>query len=107
MRNSSLSQRRFAGAAVIPSKEGAFLELVEPDIAAGGADCVAQGATKVILLPYFLSPGKHVVEDLAEAKKRLSQRFPQVRFVLAEPLGRHPLLLQAIEERAQEAEGKQ
>jgi sirohydrochlorin ferrochelatase len=58
----------------------------------------------VILLPYFLSPGVHVVEDLTEARKKLSDRFPQVRFVLAEPLGRHPLLVDIVEQRTREAE---
>ena len=90
-----------------PVVQVSYLELAEPGVEAGGVLCVEADVTDVILLPYFLSPGKHVVEDLAEAKKRLSQRFPNVQFVLAEPLGRHPLLLQAIEERAQEAEGKQ
>ncbi|MCI0702109.1 MAG: CbiX/SirB N-terminal domain-containing protein [Planctomycetia bacterium] len=81
-----------------------FLELAEPTIEAGGALCVQAGATDVILVPYFLSPGVHVVEDLTEARKKLSDRFPQVRFVLAEPLGRHPLLVDVVEQRAREAE---
>ncbi len=45
-----------------------------------------------------------VVEDLTAARDRLSERFPTVRFVLAEPLGRHPLLIQVIEEQARDAE---
>ena len=84
----------------------AFLELAEPGVEAGAALCVEQEANDVILLPYFLSPGKHVVEDLAAARDRLAARFPGVRFVLAEPLGRHPLLLDVIEDRAREAVGE-
>lgn len=87
-----------------PVVQNSFLELAEPNIDAGGASCVEQGATDVILLPYFLSPGVHVVEDLTAARVRLSERFPGVRFVLAEPLGRHPLLLDVVEERAKRAE---
>lgn len=81
-----------------------FLELAEPNIETGGAFCVGQGATDVILLPYFLSPGVHVVEDLTVARDKLSERFPSVRFLLAEPLGRHPLLIEVVEERAREVE---
>jgi sirohydrochlorin ferrochelatase len=66
---------------------------------------VEAGATDVILLPYFLSPGVHVVEDLTEARDKLSGRFPQVRFVLAEPLGRHPSIVDVVEQRASEAGG--
>jgi sirohydrochlorin ferrochelatase len=88
-----------------PVVQVSFLELAEPGIEAGGALCVEQGATDVILLPYFLSPGVHVAEDLTEVRNRLSERFPGVRFVLAEPLGRHPLLLDVVEQRAREVEG--
>jgi sirohydrochlorin ferrochelatase len=82
--------------------KASFLELAEPDIAAGAAQCVAQGATELILLPYFLSAGVHVQHDLSEACRRLSAQFPQVRFRLAEPLGRHPLLAEVVLERARE-----
>jgi sirohydrochlorin ferrochelatase len=81
-----------------------FLELAEPGIEAGGAACVESGATEVILLPYFLSAGVHVQDDLTKARNNLSSRFPGVRFVLAEPLGRHPLLLEIVELRATEVE---
>jgi sirohydrochlorin ferrochelatase len=87
-----------------PVVQVSFLELAEPGIETGGTCCVEQGATDVILLPYFLSPGVHVVEDLTAARNQLSERFPSVRFVLAEPLGRHPLLIDVVEERAREVE---
>ncbi len=87
-----------------PVVQVSYLELAEPGIEAGGSMCVDRGATDVILLPYFLSPGRHVVEDLAEARNRLSERFPAVRFVLAEPLGRHPLILTILDEHARAAE---
>lgn len=87
-----------------PVVQVSYLELAEPDIEAGGALCVAAGATDVILLPYFLSPGVHVVEDLTEARQKLSTQFPEVRFALAEPLGRHPQLVDVVEQRARAAE---
>lgn len=79
-----------------------YLELTEPGITAGGVACVEAGADRVVMLPYFLSPGVHVKEDLTEARDELAARFPGVRFVLAEPLGRHPLLLDIVAERAAE-----
>jgi sirohydrochlorin ferrochelatase len=84
--------------------EGCFLELAEPDIEEGGARCVAQGAERVVMLPYFLSAGVHVRRDLAESRRRLAERFPRVDFRLGEPLGRHPLLLDVVAERARQAE---
>lgn len=83
-----------------------FLELAEPSIEQGGWLCVERGAEQVILLPYFLSPGKHVSEDLAEARDRLARQFPAVQFRLGDSLGRHPLLLEIILQRAREVEAR-
>lgn len=86
-----------------------FLELATPGILEAGRECVAQGAGRVILAPYFLSAGVHVRRDLTAARDALGEQFPGVAFVLAEPLGRHPLLLDVVEQRAREAvsQGKQ
>ncbi|MCS7020875.1 MAG: CbiX/SirB N-terminal domain-containing protein [Gemmataceae bacterium] len=81
----------------------AFLELAEPTIEAGADRCVAQQATAVILLPYFLSPGRHVADDLRRACDRLQQRYPQVPFVLAPPLGQHPAIADILLQHAQQA----
>jgi len=45
-----------------------------------------------------------VRQDLAAARDELAARFPGVAFRLAEPIGRHPLLLDVVEERARDAE---
>jgi sirohydrochlorin ferrochelatase len=81
----------------------AYLELAEPTIADAAATCVADGVTAVVLLPYFLSAGVHVRQDLAAARDELTTRFPDVAFRLAEPLGRHALVLDVVEQRAREA----
>lgn len=83
-----------------------YLELAEPDIPTGGERCVASGATTVVMLPYFLSPGIHVRDDMTEARDALASRFPTVHFLLAEPLGRHPLLLDIVDQRASEPLGR-
>ena len=79
-----------------------FLELTEPDILEGGRQCVTAGAARVVLLPYFLSAGVHVRRDLHAARQALAGRFPEVEFILADALGRHPLLLDVVEQRARE-----
>ncbi len=84
--------------------EPAFLELAEPTIEAAGERCVERGAGRVILLPYFLSAGVHVREDLQEHCRRLGERFPKVAFSVAEPPGANPLLVDVLLQRAREAE---
>ena len=44
--------------------------------------------------------------DLQDHRDRLAAEFPDVAFRLAEPLGRHPLLLEVVTQRAREAETK-
>lgn len=85
--------------------QAAFLELCEPSIVAGGVRCVEAGAGRVVLLPYFLSAGVHVVDDLTAARNELAAQFTSVEFLLAEPLGRHPLLTEIVLKRAAEALG--
>lgn len=80
----------------------AYLELAEPNIEAGGVRCVELGAQRVVMVPYFLSAGVHVRRDLTEARQRLAWRFPDVTFRLTEPLGRHPLLIDVVVDRAGE-----
>jgi sirohydrochlorin ferrochelatase len=82
--------------------EVAYLELAAPDIATAAAACVARGASHVLLLPYFLSAGTHVVDDLRRCCMELSATFPRVRFELCPPLGLHPLMLHIVRDRLQE-----
>jgi sirohydrochlorin ferrochelatase len=82
----------------------AYLELAEPNIETGGERCVQLGGQRVVLVPYFLSAGVHVRRDLSAARDTLARRFPSVTFHLAEPLGRHPLLLDVVEDRVRTTE---
>ena len=42
----------------------AHMELAEPSIDQGFADCVEAGADEVIAFPYMLSPGRHSTRDI-------------------------------------------
>src|SRR5262245_47167056 len=83
--------------------ETAFLELAEPTMEQAAERCVARGMTRIILLPYFLSAGVHVREDLRRHRQVLAERFSGSTFLLAEPLGPHPLLAEIVMQRAEEA----
>ena len=53
-----------------PIVETGFLELAEPLIPDAIENCIKQGATDVCVVPYFLSAGRHVQEDVpAEVEK--------------------------------------
>lgn len=79
--------------------EVGYLEIAEPSIPAGGRICVEGGAQRVLIMPFFLSPGRHVTSDLAEFRQQLAVEFPQVEFVLCGHLGLHPLMVEIVLDR--------
>jgi sirohydrochlorin ferrochelatase len=79
--------------------EPCFLELAEPDIATGGETCVKRGALRVLMVPYFLSPGIHLVRDLVNAREALRDTNPGIEFRLGPALGPDPLLDQLVSQR--------
>ena len=93
---------RLADSGEHPIVVACFLELAEPDIPTGGERCVAQGATRVLMVPYFLSAGVHLRRDLTAARDELQARHPGVAFLLGPPLGPHPLLDSLVAARIEE-----
>jgi sirohydrochlorin ferrochelatase len=82
--------------------EPSFLELAEPDITKAGDRCVARGASRVLMVPYFLSAGVHLQRDLTAARDTLVRKYPEVAFCLGPALGPHPLLERLVLERIQQ-----
>ena len=54
----------------------AFLELAEPSIPDGIEACIQAGAEEVIVLPYFLSAGRHVIEDIPREVASRQKEYP-------------------------------
>jgi sirohydrochlorin ferrochelatase len=55
------------------------------------------------MLPYFLSAGVHVDSDLQSHRNELATRYPDVEFVLCPHLGLHPLMVDIVMARLNEA----
>ncbi len=85
--------------------EAGFMDLNAPSIPEGAAACVAQGATMVLMIPYFLHLGRHVQRDLPNTVRELKQRYPGVEIVLGRHIGFHPKLAEIIVERVHEMDG--
>src|SRR5262245_43831329 len=60
--------------------EPAHMELAEPSIATAYARCVARGAQRVVVCPFFLGPGKHWTQDIPRLTAEAAQQFPQTRY---------------------------
>lgn len=96
--------RRHSGAPIV---EPAHMELAEPSIADAFARCVELGATEVVIVPYFLAPGRHWTEDIPRLAAEAAAPFAAqgIRHVVAPPLGLHPLMLRVIDDRIREGLG--
>ncbi|MGQ9501401.1 MAG: sirohydrochlorin chelatase [Anaerolineae bacterium] len=82
-----------------------FLELAEPDIASGLERAAQEAGTggTVVVLPIFLGAANHEKNDVATAIQWARQRFPEVTFRYATPLGPHAKLISLLDLRLQEA----
>jgi len=81
--------------------EPAHMELAEPSIATAYARCVARGATRVVICPFFLGPGKHWTQDIPRLTLEASQNHPETKFHVAPTLGIDDLILDLLHKRAQ------
>lgn len=90
---------------VYPIVEVGFMEINEPSIPEAIERCVAQGAERVLAVPYFLHTGNHVTDDLPTLLEAAQAKYPQVEFLMGDYLGHDPLLAEVVAERAAEVRG--
>ncbi len=79
--------------------EPAHMELAAPSIADAFDACVRRGAERVIVFPFFLSPGRHWHADIPALAAEAARRHPGVSYLVTAPLGVHSLLAELIERR--------
>jgi sirohydrochlorin ferrochelatase len=79
--------------------EVSFRELHEPNIQQGIDACVARGAGRVLLMPYFLFMGAHVQHDLPEELLEAQKRHPGLVMEMGGHLGAHRKLAEIEAER--------
>jgi len=83
--------------------EVSFREQHLPNIQQGVDSCVARGARRILLVPYFLYMGAHVLEDLPEELEQARVRHPEIEMVLGKHLGVHNKLAEIVVERIAES----
>lgn len=79
--------------------EVSFREQHRPNIQEGIDACAAQGAERIVLVPYFLYMGAHVQEDLPREMEMAKERYPRVQFIMGRHLGVHRKLAEVVVER--------
>lgn len=86
--------------------EVAYRELHEPNIQQGVDNCVARGAERILMMPYFLFMGAHVQQDLPEEIEAAQNRYPFLELEMGQHLGVHPKLAELQVERINESINK-
>ena len=74
----------------------AFLELMEPGLEAAAAQLVEHGCTQIGIVPLFLGAGGHVRRDMPLLVQRLRELYPRADWMLHDPVGEHPDVIEAI-----------
>lgn len=67
-------------------------------------DCVARGASKIVVIPYFLHSGMHILQDVPQLLRKEAQRFPGVELVLGKNLGFDECLVDLVLKRLNESQ---
>jgi sirohydrochlorin ferrochelatase len=76
------------------------MELSEPSIASAYARCAERGAERVVVVPFFLGPGKHWTQDIPRLTMEAAQNFPGTQYHVAPTLGIDDLILDLLAKRA-------
>lgn len=89
---------------IAPLVEASFLNYSRPTLAEVVEKCVRQGATQIVVQPYFLIAGAYVLNDLPPVIAEVASRHPDVSFHLANPFGAHPAMAELALKRVLEAD---
>lgn len=79
--------------------EPAHMELAEPSISTAYARCARRGARRIVVVPFFLGPGKHWTQDIPTLTATAAGQFPDTQYHVAPPLGIDDLILELLEKR--------
>ena len=77
--------------------EYAFLELAEPSIPNAIDQLASKGYEEVLILPYFLSAGRHVHEDVPEIIESKQQQYSHINIMISPYLGESEKIIDLLE----------
>ena len=87
-----------------PIVEAAFLELGRPSLEEAADLLVARGVERILIIPYFLTPGTHLERDLPTLVDGISHKNNSIQILVTASLDGHPGLLQILADRARTIE---
>ncbi len=80
----------------------AFLQFGKPSIEEALKCLLEEGASRIVVHPFFLTAGQHVTKDIPSILAEFQKKFPKKEFIYTEPLGFHEKLAEIVKERIEE-----
>ncbi len=74
----------------------AFQDFMTPTLEAAVAQCAAQGAKRLVLVPLFMAQGGHLKQDLPVLVAKIREQHPQLALQVLPAIGDAPEILRAI-----------
>ena len=81
-----------------PIVRAAFMELAKPEIPETIDSVIKAGATELVILPYFLAAGAHVVQDIPEILEESLADKPDIKFRVLPHIGGAKGMIQLIQQ---------
>jgi sirohydrochlorin ferrochelatase len=79
-----------------------FLDGGKPDLPTAVTQLLGQGATQILIVPYFLTTGLHLKRDLPELIRQIEANHPDLPIAVTPPLDGHPALGEILLDRARQ-----
>ena len=83
-----------------PIVEAAFLELGTPSLEEAADLLVTRGVERIVIIPYFLTPGTHLERDLPAIVECIIKKHQDIQVIATASLDGHAGLVQILADRA-------
>jgi len=100
VRSAAQDLARSGGFALV---EAAFLELGTPSLPEAADLLVERGIERLVILPYFLTPGMHLERDLPVLVRAITNKYKDLTVTVTPSLDGHPGLVEVLSDRLRSA----
>jgi sirohydrochlorin ferrochelatase len=76
--------------------EYAFLQYAEPTVDVALDRCIEQGAKEIVIVPFFMQAGAHVMRDVPAFLDKARMQHPKLVIRATDHVGAHPLMTRIV-----------
>jgi precorrin-8X/cobalt-precorrin-8 methylmutase len=81
---------------------GAALQFNHPNLEEAAEFLATRGVERIVIMPYFLFPGRHITEHIPQLVEKFKGTYPGKQFIVAKPLGLEDHFIASVAERIKE-----